>query len=164
MKASPINIGKHSEFECKCCLRVLPLSSFPVRNDRSGLLRPYCKQCARDGNKARYISHKRNMPFKLKATRAKSRSQSLSVPFGLTPEYLEGIWTGKCPVLGVEIYLVEKDRSDEFAAELDRFIPALGYVEGNVTFLSRRANRLKNNVTSVELKQLINWMEKYENN
>ena len=68
-----------------------------------------------------------------------------------------------CPVLGVEISITEKDRSDEFAAELDRFEPDKGYVKGNVTFLSRRANRLKNNVTAVELKQLLTWMEHREN-
>ena len=127
------------------------------------MYRPYCKQCARDGQRARYVAHKRNSPFKAKATRARSRSQFLRVPFDLTPEYLESIWTGVCPVLGIPISITEKDRSDEFAAELDRFVPALGYVQGNVTFLSRRANRLKNNVTTKELKQLIEWMEKYEN-
>lgn len=163
MRASPINVGSHSSFECQCCQRTLPISEFPVRNDRSGKLRPYCKQCARDGQRARYSSHKRQSPFKLKTTRARSRSQNLKVPFDLTPEYLESIWTGICPVFGVPISITEKDRSDEFAAELDRFIPALGYVQGNVMFLSRRANRLKNNVTTKELRQLITWMEEHEN-
>lgn len=133
-----------------------------MRNDRSGKYRPYCKQCARDAQKARYSRHKRHSPFKLKASRARSRSQFLKVPFDLDAEYLESIWTGVCPVLGVSISITEKDRSDEFAAELDRFVPALGYTKGNVAFLSRRANRLKNNVTTKELEQLIEWMKKYE--
>lgn len=41
--------------------------------------------------------------------------------------------------------------------------PARGYIKGNVAFLSRRANRLKNNTTISELKQLLDWMEKHEN-
>ena len=163
MKPLPINTGTHFEFECGCCQRVLPISAFPVRNDRSGRLRPYCKDCARDSQRARYANHKRQSPFKLKTSRAKARAQSLGVPFDLTAEYLESLWTGVCPVFGIEISITEKDRSDEFAAELDRFVPALGYVKGNVMFLSRRANRLKNNVTTNELKQLIKWMEDYEN-
>lgn len=65
-------------------------------------------------------------------------------------------------MLGVEIHLYDTDRTDEFAAELDRFTPELGYVKGNVAFLSRRANRLKNNTTTHELRQLLNWMERYE--
>ena len=85
----------------------------------------------------------------------------MRVPFDLTAEYLASIWTGVCPVFGVAIYL-GTDRADERAAELDRFTPELGYVEGNVAFLSRRANRLKNNTTTLELKQLLKWMEDYE--
>ena len=96
-------------------------------------------------------------------TRARSRAQNLRVPFDLTAEYIESIWTGVCPVFGIAISLTEKDRSDEYAAELDRFIPSLGYVIGNVTFLSRRANRLKNDTTAKELAQLLDWMTTNEN-
>ena len=163
MKALPINIGSPMHAECRACERTLPISEYPVRNDRSGRYRPYCKECARDGQRARYAAHKKQSPFKLKLTRARSRSQFLRVPFNLTAEYLESIWTGVCPVLHAEISLTEKDRSDEFAAELDRFIPSHGYVIGNVAFLSRRANRLKNNTTTTELKQLLKWMADHEN-
>lgn len=106
--------------------------------------------------------HREQSPFKHRATRAKSRASNLKVPYNLTPEYLESIWTGICPVLQVPISLLEQ-RNNEFAAELDRFIPEKGYVQGNVHFLSRRANRLKNNVSTKELQQLIDWMKKYEN-
>ena len=149
--------------ECRYCLVDKPQDAFPFRNDRSQRYRPYCTLCANDITRARYNVHKKTQPFKLKATRAKSRSQYLNVPYDLDAEYLESIWTGKCPVLGVDIYLHEVDRSDEYAAELDRFIPSLGYVKGNVHFMSRRMNRLKNNVSTKELKQLITWMEKHEN-
>ena len=163
MRASPINVGAPSQAVCQCCLKTLPLEDFPKRSDRSGRFRPYCRQCARDGQRARYEAHKRESPFKLKVTRARSRSQFLQVPFDLDAEYLESIWTGTCPVLGAPIFLNETSRSDEFAAELDRFVPWMGYVRGNVAFLSRRANRLKNNVTTAELEQLITWMKQYEN-
>jgi hypothetical protein len=98
-----------------------------------------------------------------KCTRARSRAQQLKVPFDLTPEYLESIWTGICPALGVAISFTEIDRLDEFAAELDRFIPGLGYVQGNVTFLSRRANRLKNSASIADLDGILTWMKNYEN-
>lgn len=148
---------------CKGCLLSLSNSEFPVRKDRSGRLRPYCFSCSATIARVRYENHRRESPFKHKATRARSRAQSLGVPYDLDAEYLESIWTGICPVLSVPISLVEKDRSDEFTAELDRFIPSKGYIKGNVCFLSRRANRLKNNVSSKELKQLLNWMEEIEN-
>lgn len=147
---------------CSSCLEAKSQSCFSERKDRSGRLRPYCKECSKNIQRARYSVYKREQPFKLKATRARSRAQSLKVPYDLDAEYLESIWTGTCPVFHTKIYLHEKDRADEFAAELDRFIPDKGYVKGNVHFLSRRANRLKNNVTVKELRQLIEWMKKHE--
>lgn len=163
MRASLINTGSPTHAVCKACEQLLPVTEYPVRNDRSGRYRHYCKTCARSGQRARYATHKRLSPFKLKLSRARSRSQHLKVPFNLTVEHLEAIWTGVCPVLGVAISITEKSRTDEFAAELDRFIPSLGYTEGNVAFLSRRANRLKNNTTTQELAQLLDWMLKNEN-
>lgn len=147
---------------CKSCNKDQELEYFPVRNDRSGRLRPYCYDCARNISKARYIKHRQTEPFKHKATRARSRAQYLKVPFDLDAEYLENIWTGICPVLQIPISLLEQ-RDNEFAAELDRFIPNKGYVKGNVHFLSRKANRLKNNVTTKELQQLLDWMKQHEN-
>lgn len=148
--------------KCQSCCEIKEKSEFPVRNDRSGRLRPYCKVCASDIAKARYKYHRESSPFVHKCTRARSRSSSLGIPFNLTPEYLESIWTGVCPVFKHPISLTG-DRKNEFTAELDRFIPELGYVKGNVHFLSRRANRLKNNVSSKELQQLLEWMLKNEN-
>lgn len=148
---------------CIGCNIEKELSDFPLRKDNSNRLRPYCKNCVNEINRKRYEHHKQISPFKHKCARAKSRSQFLKVPFDLTPEYLESIWTGVCPVLDVPISFTESDRSDEFTAELDRFIPELGYVKGNVNFLSRKINRLKNSATSKELEQLIHWMKKYEN-
>lgn len=147
---------------CQSCDEDKNLSEFPVRNDRSGRLRPYCRDCANDAQSSRYQSHRKNKPFLHRCTRAKSRSASLNVPFNLTPEYLQSIWTGVCPVLGVDLSLVT-DRSDEFAAELDRFNPCLGYVKGNVHWLSRKANRIKNNTTVETLEKLLEWMKNASN-
>jgi len=148
---------------CKRCSIEKPQDEFPFRNDRSQRYRPYCNECANNITRARYDVHRREQPFKLKTSRARSRANGLKIPFDLDAEYLESIWTGLCPVLQVPIYLHERDRSDEFTAELDRFVPNKGYTKGNVHFLSRKANRLKNNVTTKELEQLINWMKQYEN-
>ena len=143
---------------CQSCSKDKEPKDFPVRKDRSGRLRPYCKDCANNQQKARYTSHRKNNPFLHRCTRAKNRAKGLGLPFDLTPEYLKEIWTGECPILKVDINLVT-DRSDEHAAELDRFDPELGYVKGNVHWLSRKANRIKNN-TSVEiLENLLKWMK-----
>lgn len=143
---------------CKSCGFLKELVEFPVRKDKNNILRPYCKDCAKDIVRARYNGHRKNNPFLHKSTRARSRAQYLKVPFNLDQQYLESIWTGVCPVFGIEIFINERNRVDEQAAELDRFIPEKGYVKGNVTFLSRRANRLKNSATVQEIEQLFKWM------
>jgi hypothetical protein len=38
-------------------------------------------------------------------------------------------------------------------------IPELGYVQGNVTFMSTRMNRLKNDATLNELQSLCDWLK-----
>lgn len=146
---------------CQSCNQEKEEVDFPVRNDRSGRLRPYCKKCVANISKARYVHYRNTNPFLHKVTRARSRSQSLGVPFNLDVEYLESIWTGMCPVLHVPISLTSK-REDEDSAELDRFVPELGYVKGNVNFLSRRANRLKNSASVKELENLVFWMKHFE--
>jgi len=144
--------------KCKSCNEDKEVSDFPVRNDRSGRLRPYCKVCANSIQKSRYAAHRKNNPFLHRCTRAKSRASGLGLPFDLTPEYLSSIWTGTCPVLNIPIEL-STDREDELAVELDRFVPSLGYIQGNVTWLSRKANRIKNNVSEEELEKLLEWMK-----
>ena len=143
--------------ECQSCGVTYCLSMFPVRNDRSGRLRPYCKVCSNNAQRARYASHKKQSPFKLRASRAKVRAKACGVPYDLTPEYLESIWTGSCPVLGIALQW-STDRLSEDAAELDRLVPELGYVIGNVSFISRKMNRLKNNASLEELLLLCAWL------
>lgn len=146
---------------CKGCLVEKPETQFEFRKDSSNRRRPYCNSCRNNIVRARYEAHRREQPFKLRCSRAKNRAAALKVPFDLTPEYLQSIWTGECPVLKCKIHWTT-DRKNELAAELDRHIPALGYVKGNVTFLSRKANRLKNNSSVEELTNLLEWMKKWK--
>lgn len=149
---------------CRGCEEDHPESFYPKRNDRSGRLRPYCNTCTNSINKKRYDRYKRESPFKLKASRAKLRAAKYNLDFNLDEEYLESIWTGICPVFGEPIIIYDSNRSDLWAAELDRFIPSKGYVKGNVTFLSRKANRMKNNMEIEDIMKLIEWMKNYESN
>jgi hypothetical protein len=59
-----------------------------------------------------------------------------------------------CPVLGIDIY--SNGRQTDNSPSLDRIIPELGYVPGNVRIISRRANMLKSNATSDEIAAVYN--------
>lgn len=50
-------------------------------------------------------------------------------------------------------------RAPNQAAHLDRLDPKLGYTEGNVAWISARANRIKYDATTTELRQIADWME-----
>lgn len=65
------------------------------------------------------------------------------------------IYTTHCPVLGTEF---TKGR-DNTARTLDRVDPSGGYVQGNVAFISHRANRIKYDASVEELKAILEWYQ-----
>lgn len=90
-----------------------------------------------------------------------SECRKKGLEFDLDGEYLESIWTDTCPILGLELKkpFEEPGRGSVSTAHLDRRDPALGYVRGNVTWLSGRANRIKYDATIEELQAVFNWMK-----
>jgi hypothetical protein len=58
-----------------------------------------------------------------------------------------------CPVLGMELRCGERRRHDA-SPSLDRVNNDLGYIPGNVMVISLKANRIKNNATSEELRRV----------
>ncbi len=87
---------------------------------------------------------------------ARKRAKEKGVPFLLTeadltiPEF--------CPVFGWRMEVGVGQRTDK-SPSLDRIIPELGYVKGNVRVISWRANRLKADGTVAELRRVIAYME-----
>ncbi len=67
-------------------------------------------------------------------------------------------WPTHCPVLGME--LDYSNGCSENGYSLDRLDCNKGYIPGNVHVISRRANRIKNDATILELEQVIAWMRK----
>jgi len=133
-------------------------SRAPSEKYREGKVRTECRVCRAKRVRENYLRYKQESYFKYRVQRAKRAASTYKVPFDLDAEYLESIWIPICPILGVQLEKLA-ERTDDNAAELDRFIPSLGYVKGNVAFLSRRANRLKNDATLEELTKITDWMK-----
>ena len=57
----------------------------------------------------------------------------------------------------VQFYMFYSDTDN--SPSIDRLIPELGYIKGNVNVISLRANIIKNNATKDELIKIANWME-----
>ena len=80
------------------------------------------------------------------------RTRKSGLPF--TIEVTDIIIPQICPVFKVPL-----QKNTPFAPSLDRFIPELGYVPGNVHVISRKANTIKSNATLTEMKMLLEWMQ-----
>jgi hypothetical protein len=63
-----------------------------------------------------------------------------------------------CPLLGVPLQVGVGTFTDA-SPSLDRKIPALGYVKGNVWVVSFRANNLKRDASTRELEQLVKGLK-----
>ena len=75
-----------------------------------------------------------------------TRSKRAGIPFDLSTEYVISICPELCPVFGVKLEYGGAGQRRRTAASLDRIVPELGYVKGNVQVLSMLANRMKSNV------------------
>ncbi len=96
-----------------------------------------------------YIPEIRTLYNRLKAS-AKKRN----IPFDLTQtDILHLDLPITCPILGIPLkYNRGKQEDDSYS--IDRIDSTRGYVSDNIIVVSWRANRLKNNATDIEMKQL----------
>lgn len=69
------------------------------------------------------------------------------------PRNLESIenipYVTHCPIFGVE--LVVGTKQHDFSPSIDKIVPELGYVKGNVIVVSFLANRIKSNATPEQI-------------
>jgi len=94
---------------------------------------------------------KRKHPSYIMWANARARSRKSSLPFDLTLDDI--ITPDKCPLLGIPLFKSKGNYTDN-SPTLDRLIPSLGYVKGNVWVVSMRANRLKQDATLAEIEMI----------
>ena len=99
--------------------------------------------------------YRRANPERFALAGAKRRAKSSGVPFRLTRADLPPI-PDRCPVFDTEFKYGDGRVLPE-SLTLDRIVPALGYVPGNVMWLSHRANAMKQDATIEELHRFARW-------
>jgi|GEM_PF-1204911 len=87
---------------------------------------------------------------------ARARAKKAGIPFEITLESV--VIPEFCPVLGIKLKCAE-GRVQPNSPTLDRFIPALGYVPGNVFIISAKANTIKSDSSVEELRAVLAWVE-----
>jgi len=121
----------------------------------------FCRDCFNQRKRETYKRGICRNPFQRRLSKLKAHCKSSNIKCDLDAEYLASIWSGICPIFNIELSFVRKDITDKAdnCADLDRFKPELGYVKGNVTWISTRANRIKYDATVEELEKILYWMK-----
>lgn len=138
---------------CPQCAQDLPRTAFNRASATADGLHGWCRNCY---SMYRRLRHRQNpLPSMLQAARYRARQRG--IPFEITEEDLT--LPISCPMLGIPIRSGKGKHSDN-SPSLDRILPDLGYVPGNVVVISHRANAIKNAASFAELRAIAQWLER----
>ena len=89
-----------------------------------------------------------------------TRARWAGLPCDIDADWLQSNLPTHCPVLGIELKR-RLCRTDNSAASptVDRTIPELGYVRGNMHIISRRANNIKSDANAAEILLVAQWVQ-----
>jgi hypothetical protein len=114
----------------------------------------------REANRERLNTYdkawRRQNPARQLLQNARERARKQGLPFDLVVE--DVVIPETCPVLGIPLFISGGTLTAN-SPTIDRVVPELGYVRGNVAVISWRANSLKKDGTVEELKAVVDWME-----
>ena len=97
-------------------------------------------------NKDYFKKYKRENPWTSMTKSAKTRT---NLPFNITSKYVKSIWPedNMCPALGIKFKQGTEGSPVDSSPSLDRIIPKLGYIKGNVQIVCHLANKIMSNAT-----------------
>ena len=102
--------------------------------------------------------------FKDMIHRCKTRANEKNLPCTITWEDLESLYTENCPLLEISLNWHScAEGRDEHTPSVDRIIPELGYVPGNVRIISNLANMMKSYANKEQLLTFARNIENYMN-
>ena len=154
--------------QCQLCAEDKPTTEFYPNKSSSNGLRSNCKACQRLQNttsdslqyKREYNRKQRREDPRIRMyDKAKNSSKDKGLPFSIVPADI--IIPNKCPVFNTPFELGDKIQCHN-SPSLDRVVPKLGYVPGNIVVISDKANRAKRDATLAELESILTYIEKFQ--
>ena len=172
---------------CKICEKTLYEELFNRNKTKKDGLEIYCKDCSKiksqkayekgkdkylARNKQRYLDNREEILKdsaeyykKLKSTKpellllrsAKHRAKAGNFPIDITIEDIK--IPEFCPILKIKLE-VSIENAAYNSPSLDKIIPELGYIKGNVQVISNLANTMKWNATFEQLINFAEWVNK----
>jgi hypothetical protein len=140
--------------KCTKCGLEKPFSDFYTEKRASDKLTSACKKCIYSSQ----LRYREKSFFMTTHHNKASQCRRLNILYDLDAEYLESIWTDRCPVFDFEL-TPRGDRSLDSSPHLDRINPAQGYTRGNVAFISRKANLIKSNASAEDVLKVYEYMK-----
>lgn len=111
----------------------------------------------------RYVPTSIEMKMKQQLQAVRRRCKKNGIPFSITVADLLPLPT-HCPDLGLELNYFTNQGYFPNRATVDKIVPALGYIPGNVRVVSNQANVMKQDATPEQLKRIaLRWLELVEN-
>lgn len=155
--------------KCKFCAEIKDLNSdnFFHNNIKktSTSFNHDCRICynlRKRNDEYRKIRNKKSKEYSFKNPRrklwegARNRSRINKIPFSITQDDI--IIPEFCPIFKIKLKKSNRIARD-CSPSLDRIIPELGYIKGNVMVISNKANRLKNSLTHNDLIGILKYIE-----
>lgn len=102
-----------------------------------------------------------NNPIKYLLKAAKKRSKEDNLPFDLSEDDI--VIPQVCPILKIEIKIGNSIKDRDSSPSLDKVIPELGYVKGNVKVISFKANSLKRDGHIEDFENIIKYIKENAN-
>jgi len=113
---------------------------------------------AKESTRKAQAAYARRHPKRIMLKAARIRARKKGIPFSITEHDFEV--PEKCPVLGIKLVRGEQSGHSDASPSIDRIVPELGYVPGNVAVISGRINRIKCDATLEEIQALAKWLKK----
>ena len=124
--------------------------------------REYQKQWMKKENRNRpAIATPRFFTFRVSKLRDKAKNKGIN--FNIDSKYLSKIWPedGKCPALKIKMKKGQSNGGGSYnSPSIDRIIPDLGYIKGNVHWISKRANQIMSDATPDQVIQVGAYLKK----
>jgi hypothetical protein len=123
-----------------------------------------CVECIRLNNLDYYYRGRGELRWwaRKAAGRVRTYAKKHEIIYTVTPGDILAIIPADrcCPILGTPLVFSNSVCRPD-SPSVDRIIPVLGYVPGNVQVISMRANNLKSNCTNPDdLRRVANWLER----
>jgi len=91
--------------------------------------------------------------------RIKAQAKIRGVEFNISVD--DVVWNTHCPIFGFELNYWATNARERDTASFDRKNSSMGYVKGNVSVISNKANSCKSNMTTEEIERLLIYAKTY---